>query len=92
MAGIMYDAQVEKFDPLLLEGRLYYVHMMLVEPIMSHQYYKLGRSYFICCFTSKTLVREITTVNDNFISSFSPFMLLDQVFQFTFDNDMYVGK
>jgi hypothetical protein len=92
MAGIMYDAQVEKFDPLLLEGRLYYVHMMLVEPIMSHQYYKLGRSYFICCFTSKTLVREITTVNDNFISSFSPFMPLDQVFQFTFDNDMYVGK
>jgi hypothetical protein len=92
MTSIMYDAQVERFEPLLVEGRLYYVQMMVVEPIMSNQYYKLERSYFVCCFTSKTLIREITTVNDKFIPSFPPFMHLDRVFQFTIDNDMYVGK
>jgi hypothetical protein len=88
MAAIMYDAQVESFEPLLVAGRLYYV---VVEPIMSNQYYKLGRSYFMCCFTSETLVHEITTVNDKFIPSFSPFIPLDRAFQFTIDNDMYVG-
>jgi hypothetical protein len=60
--AIMYDAQVERFEPLLVDGRLYYVQMMVVEPITSNQYYKLGRSRFVCCFTSKTLVHEITTV------------------------------
>jgi hypothetical protein len=59
---------------------------------MSNQYYKLGRSHFVCCFTSKTLVREITIVNDKFIPSFPPFMPLDQIFQFTIGNDMYGGK
>jgi hypothetical protein len=92
VAAIMYDAQVERFEPLLVEGRLYYVQMMVVEPIMSNQYYKLGRSHFMCCFSSKTLVREITTVNDKFTPSFPPFMPLDRVSQFTIDNDMYVGK
>jgi hypothetical protein len=46
----------------------------------------------MCYFTLKTLVREITTVNDKFIPSFPPFVPLDRVFQFTIDNDMYVGK
>jgi hypothetical protein len=91
MAAIMYDAQVERFESLLVEGRLYYVQMA-VEPIMSNQYYRLGRSHFVCCFTSKTLVHEITTVNNKFIPSFPPFMPLDRVFQFTIDNDMYVDK
>jgi hypothetical protein len=71
---------MERFEPFLVEGRLYYVQRMVVEPIMSNQYYKLGTSHFVCCFTSKTLVHEITTVNDKFIPSFPPFMLLDQVF------------
>jgi hypothetical protein len=75
-----------------VEGGLYYVQMMVAKPIMSNQYYKLGRSHFVCCFTSKTLVREITTMNDKFIPSFPPFMPLDRVFQFTIDNNMYVGK
>jgi hypothetical protein len=66
--------------------------MMVVELIMSNQYYKLGRSHFMCYFTLKTLVREITTVNDKFIPSFPPFVPLDRVFQFTIDNDIYVGK
>jgi hypothetical protein len=92
MAAIMYDAPVERFEPSLVEGRLYYMQMMVVQLIMSNQYYKLGRSHLLCCFTSKTLVREITTVNDKFIPSFPPFMPLDQNFQFTIDNYMYVGK
>jgi hypothetical protein len=92
VAAIMYDAQVEKFEPLLMDGRLYYVQMIGVEPIMSNHYYKLGRSQFMCCFTSKTLVRDIATVNNNFIPSFPPFMPLDHVFQFIIDNDMYVGR
>jgi hypothetical protein len=66
------------------------VQMMVVEPVMSNQYYMFGRSHFVCCFTSKTLVREIRTVD--FIPSFSPFMPLDQNFQFTIDSDIYVGK
>jgi hypothetical protein len=66
--------------------------MMVVELIMSNQYYKLERSHFVCCFTSKTLVHEITTVNNKFIPSFPTFMPLDRVFQITIDNDMYVGK
>jgi hypothetical protein len=85
MTTIMYDVQVERFE-------LYYVQMMVVEPIMSNQYYKVGRSHFVCCYTSKTIVHEITTLNDKFIPSFPPFMPLDRVFQFTIDNDMYVGK
>jgi hypothetical protein len=44
MAAIMYDAQVERFETLLVEGRLYYAQMMVVKPIMSNHYYKLGRS------------------------------------------------
>jgi hypothetical protein len=92
MVAIMYDAQVERLEPLLVEGRLYYVQMMVVESIMSNQYYKLGRSHFVCFFTSKTLVHEIMTVNDKSIQSFPPFMPRDRVFQFTIDNDMYVGK
>jgi hypothetical protein len=84
MDAIMYDAQVERSEPLLVEGRLYYVQMMVVETIMSNQYYKLGRSHFVCCFTSKILVQ--------FIPSFPPFMPLDQVFHFTIDNDMYDDK
>jgi hypothetical protein len=92
MAAIMYDAQVERFEPLLVEGRLYYMHMMIVKPIMSNQYYKLGRSRLMCCFTSKTLVHEITIINGKFIPSFPPFMPLDQFFQFNINNDMYVGK
>jgi hypothetical protein len=92
MVVIMYDAQLERFEPLLVEGGLYYVQMMVAKPIMSNQYYKLEISHFVCCFTSKTLVREITTMNDKFIPSFPPFMPLDRVFQFTIDNNMYVGK
>jgi hypothetical protein len=85
MTTIMYDVQVERFE-------LYYVQMMVVEQIMSNQYYKVGRSHFVCCYTSKTIVHEITTLNDKFIPSFPLFMPLDRVFQFTIDNDMYVGK
>jgi hypothetical protein len=58
---------------------------------MSNQYYKLRRS-LMCCFTSKTTIREITAVNNKFMSSFPPFMPLDRVFQFTTNNDMYVVK
>jgi hypothetical protein len=75
--AIIYDAQVERFEPLLVEGQLYYVQMMVVEPIMSNQYYKFGRSYFVCCFSSKSLVHEITIVNDKFIPLFPPFMPLE---------------
>jgi hypothetical protein len=92
MATVMYDAQVERFEPLLVEGRLYYMHMMIVKPNTSNQYYKLGRSHLICCFTSKTLVREITIMNDKFIPSFPPFKPLDRIFQININNDMYVGK
>jgi hypothetical protein len=75
-----------------VEGRLYYVHMMVVEPIMNNQYYKLGKSHLVCCFTSKTLVHQLTTVKDKFIPSFPPFVPLGGVFQSTIDNDVYVGK
>jgi hypothetical protein len=92
MAAVMYDGQVERLELLLVEGRLYYVQMMVIEPIMSNHYYKLGISHFVCCFTSKTTIREITAVNDKFIPSFPAFMPLDRVFQFTTNNDMYVGK
>jgi hypothetical protein len=44
--------------------------MMVIEPIMRNQYYKLGRSHFVCCFTLKTLVHEITTVDNDFIPIF----------------------
>jgi hypothetical protein len=30
MVVIIYDAQVERFEPLLVEGRVYYVRMMVV--------------------------------------------------------------
>jgi hypothetical protein len=43
MAAIVYDAQVERFEPLLVEGWLYYVQMMVVESVMSNLYYKFGR-------------------------------------------------
>jgi hypothetical protein len=92
MASIIYDAQVERFEPLFVEGRVYYVQMMVVEPVMSNQYYKFGSSHFVCSFTSKTLVCEIRTMSDEFIPSFPPFMSLDRVFQFTIGSDMYVSK
>jgi hypothetical protein len=75
-----------------VEDRVYYVQMMVVEPVMSNQYYKFGSSHFMCCFTSNILVREIRIVNDAFIQSFSLFMSLDRVFQFTIDSNMYVDK
>jgi hypothetical protein len=79
MTAIIFDAQVERFDPLLVEGRLYYVQMMVIEPTMSNHYYKLGSS-LMCYFTSKTTIREITTVNNKFMPSFPPFTPLDRVF------------
>jgi hypothetical protein len=34
MVAIIYDDLVERFDPLLVEGRLYYVGRMSAEPVM----------------------------------------------------------
>jgi hypothetical protein len=53
---------------------------------------KFGTSHFLCCFTSKTLVCEIRTMNDEFIQPFPLFIPLDRFFQFTIDSDTYVGK
>jgi hypothetical protein len=52
------------------------VRMMVVEPVMSNQYYKFGSSHFVCCFASQTIVCEIRTVNNELIPLFPPFMPL----------------
>jgi hypothetical protein len=44
MTAIIYDSQVERFEPLLVEGRVYYVRMMVVQSVMSL------KAIILCCF------------------------------------------
>ncbi|XP_062195878.1 uncharacterized protein LOC133899016 isoform X1 [Phragmites australis] len=90
MAVVIYDDEVDRFEPLLAEGRVYYVWRMSAEPVMRNQDYMFADSHFVCRFTSVTVVNEIRNVNEQFIPLFPPFMPFDKVWQFTLDNDMYV--
>lgn len=92
MAAVIYDDEVDRFEPLLVEGRVYYVWRMSAEPVMRNQDYMFADSHFVCRFTSVTALNEIRNVNEQFIPLFPPFMPFDKVWQFTLDNDMYVGK
>ncbi|XP_062220223.1 replication protein A 70 kDa DNA-binding subunit B-like isoform X3 [Phragmites australis] len=90
MAAVIYDDEVDRFEPLLVEGRVYYVWRMSAEPVMRNQDYMFADSHFVCRFTSVTALNEIRNVNEQFIPLFPPFMPFDKVWQFTLDNDMYV--
>ena len=42
MVAIIYDDQVEQFDPLLVEGQVYYVRRMSAEPVMRKLDYRFA--------------------------------------------------
>ncbi|XP_015689150.1 uncharacterized protein LOC107303615 [Oryza brachyantha] len=90
MAAIVYDDQVDRLDPLLREGCTYYMSRMSIEPIrmMLHQW--LADHAFVCVFTHETTVRMITDMSERILPLFPPFMPLNQVFEFTYHNDIFV--
>jgi hypothetical protein len=92
MVAIIYDDLVERFGPLLVEGRVYYVGRMSAEPVMRNLDYRFADSHCVVCFTSQTVVSEVRTVGDELIPLFPPFMPLDRVWQFTMGTNMCVGK
>lgn len=92
MAAVVYDEDVDRFDPLLVEGRVYYVWQMLAEPIVRDGDYLFADSHFVCRFSSVTIINEIRNVNEQLIPLFPPFMPFDKVWEFTLDNNTYVGK
>ncbi|XP_037410249.1 uncharacterized protein LOC119273034 [Triticum dicoccoides] len=90
MAAVVYDDDVDRFDPLLVEGRVYYVWKMLAEPIMRNQDYLFADSQFVCRFSSVTTINELRNVNERLIPLFPAFIPFDRVWEFTLDNDTYV--
>jgi hypothetical protein len=64
MTAIVYDDQVERLEPLLVEGRVYYVRKMFAEPVMRKLDYRFAESHFVCYFTSQTVVSEVRTMGD----------------------------
>lgn len=92
MAAVVYDEDVDRFDPLLVEGQVYYVWQMLAEPIVRDGDYLFADSHFVCRFSSVTIINEIRNVNEQLIPLFPPFMPFDKVWEFTLDNNTYVGK
>ncbi|KAL6634795.1 hypothetical protein ACP70R_027466 [Stipagrostis hirtigluma subsp. patula] len=90
MAAVIYDDEVDRFDPLLVEGRVYYVWRMSAEPIMRNRDHMFADSSFLCRFTSQTAVSELIHVNEQFIPLYPPFMPFERVWPFAFDNDKYI--
>jgi hypothetical protein len=79
MAAVIYDGDVDRFQDLLVQGRVYYVSQMSAEPAMRSQYYKFVASHYVCHFTSVTMVNEVRNVNEKMISLFPPFIPFDRV-------------
>ncbi|XP_044959199.1 uncharacterized protein LOC123410331 [Hordeum vulgare subsp. vulgare] len=90
MAAVVYDEDVDRFDPLLVEGRVYYVWQMLAEPIVRDGDYLFADSHFVYHFSSVTIINEIRNVNEQLTPLFPPFMPFDKVCEFTLDNNTYV--
>jgi hypothetical protein len=47
MTAIVYDDQVERLEPLLVEGRVYYVQKMFAEPVMRKLDYRFAESFCV---------------------------------------------
>jgi hypothetical protein len=92
MAAVLYDGDVDRFHDLLVEGRVYYVSRMSAEPAMRSQYYKFADSDYVCRFTSVTMENEVRNATEKMIPLFPPFIPFDRVWEFTMDNDTYIGK
>ncbi|KAL6647870.1 hypothetical protein ACP70R_015307 [Stipagrostis hirtigluma subsp. patula] len=90
MAAVIYDDEVDRFETLLVEGRVYYVWRMSAEPIMRNQESKFADSSFLCRFTTQTTISELTHVNEQLIPLYPPFMPFERVWPFAFDNDKYI--
>ncbi|KAL6839175.1 hypothetical protein ACP4OV_031066 [Aristida adscensionis] len=90
MAAIIYDDEVVRFEPSLVEGHAYYVWRMAAEPVMTYREYRLADSHFVCRFTSATVVNELRNVSEQLLPLFPPFMPFGRVWEFTFDNDTYI--
>ncbi|BAF26176.1 Os10g0186800 [Oryza sativa Japonica Group] len=90
MVAIIYDDQVDRLDPLLREGSAYYVSRMSIEPARMILYQWLADHAFVCVFTRDTTITEIANMHEKILPLLPPLMPLDQVFEFTYHNDIYV--
>jgi hypothetical protein len=92
MVAVIYDREVDRLEPLLVEGRVYFVGRMFAQPTMRSQEYKWADNDAVCRFTSVTTVNEVRNMDEKQIPLFPPFMRFNKVWEFYMDNDTYVGK
>ena len=92
MVATIYDDQVDRLDPILKEGTAYDISRMNVEPIISRLLQMFANNLYECRFTSISKVYEIPNMSEWSLPFFPPFIPCDKIFQYTLDNDVYVGK
>ncbi|KAL6842449.1 hypothetical protein ACP4OV_027684 [Aristida adscensionis] len=90
MVAIARNDQADRFESSLVEGRAYYIWRMSAEPVIRNQDYKLADNPFVCCFTSLTVISEMTNVNERLLPLYLPFMPFERVWPFAWDNDAYI--
>ncbi|CAL5023162.1 unnamed protein product [Urochloa decumbens] len=90
MAAIIEDNQVDRLEPLLVEGKAYYVWHMSAEPAQRNAEFMLADSPFVCRFTSVTELSDMTNVNEKCIPFFPLFMPIDKFWEHAFGSDTCV--
>ncbi|KAJ1259915.1 hypothetical protein BS78_10G192300 [Paspalum vaginatum] len=87
MGAVIYDDEVDRLGPLLVEGRAYYVWRMSARPIYRNQEYLLAEDRDIVChFTSETIVSEMKQVKEKCIALFPSFMPFERFWNIAFDD------
>ncbi|XP_025823326.1 uncharacterized protein LOC112899181 [Panicum hallii] len=90
MAAIIEDNEVDRLEPLLVEGKAYYVWRMSAEPAQRNVEFMLADSPFVCRFTSVTILSEMKNVNEQCIPLFPPFIPIDRFWEHAFGSDTCV--
>ena len=89
----MYDDEIRRLSPLLVQGRVYYIWQILTRPInTNHEYILAEDSHIVCNFTSDTVVVELQKDNDNVIPLYPKFMTFDRICEIIDKGYKHVGE